>query len=180
LTVTTAVAEFLGFVAMGTIPVGVIEDHPLYREALVGVLGGQPDIELDGVAESVAQFRARRLRPCGVVVLDLRLREVSGAAAVRAVTAMGHRVLVVSAHASRGDVFGAIAAGACGYLCKDADGAEIVRAVRLIAAGKGYASPALARLLPGGQDAAAIQSCMDWLRGRTTRRRLPGVIRCSA
>jgi DNA-binding NarL/FixJ family response regulator len=158
---------------MGTIPVGVIEDHPLYRAALAQVLGGQPDLDLDGVAESVAQFRVRRSRPGGVVVLDLRLGEVSGAAAVRAVTRMGHRVLVVSAHASRGDVFGAIAAGACGYLCKDADGAEILSAVRQIAAGNGYASPALVRLLSGdsdGAESAPIRSYVDWVRGRTARR----------
>jgi DNA-binding NarL/FixJ family response regulator len=166
---------------MGTIPVGVIEDHPLYRAALAQVLGGQLDLELDGVAESVAQFRVRRSRPGGVVVLDLQLRGVSGAAAVRAVTGMGHRVLVVSAHASRGDVFGAIAAGACGYLCKDADGAEILHAVRQVAAGKGYASPALARLLPshpdGVEDGRKVQSSVDWVRGRAVRRRLPGLTR---
>lgn len=163
---------------MGTIPVGVIEDHPLYRAALAQVLGGQPDLELDGVAESVVRFRVRRQRPGGVVVMDLQLGGVSGAAAVRAVTGMGHRVLVVSAHASRGDVFGAIAAGACGYLCKDADGAEILRAVREIAGGNGYASPALAKLLPrdpdGAADVRAVQSCVDWVRGRTARLRYPG------
>jgi DNA-binding NarL/FixJ family response regulator len=163
---------------MGTIPVGVIEDHPLYRAALVQVLGGEADLELDGVAESVAQFRARRRKPGGVVVLDLQLGDLSGAAAVRAVVGMGHRVLVVSAHASRGDVFDAIAAGARGYLCKDADGAEILRAVRLVATGKGYASPALAKLVPRDPDRAAearaAQSYVDWLRGRT---RGPGITR---
>jgi DNA-binding NarL/FixJ family response regulator len=166
---------------MGTIPVGVIEDHPLYRAALAQVLGGQHDLDLDGVAESVAQFRVSRRRPGGVVVLDLQLGAVSGAAAVRAVDGMGHRVLVVSAHASRGDVFGAIAAGARGYLCKDADGAEILRAVRQVAAGRGYASPALARFLPGDPDSAGdahpVQSSVDWVRGRVARRRLPGFTR---
>jgi two-component system, NarL family, invasion response regulator UvrY len=158
---------------MGTIPVGVIEDHPLYRTALAQVLGGEPDLELDGVAESVERFRASRRRPGGVVVLDLELGEMSGTAAVRAVTGMGHRVLVVSAHASRGDVFGAIAAGAHGFLCKDADGAEILRAVRLIATGKGYASPALVRLLPRYREIGtrAVRSYVDWLRGR----RRPGL-----
>jgi DNA-binding NarL/FixJ family response regulator len=160
---------------MGTIPVGVIEGHPQYRETLAQVLGGQPDLELDGVADSVERFRAGRRRPGGVVVLDFQL----GVAAVRTVTGMGHRVLVVSAHASRGDVFGAIAAGACGYLCKDADGAEVVRAVRLVAAGKGYASPALAGLLPGKPDRAAdtwvVQSCVDHVRGWAGRLRPPGL-----
>jgi DNA-binding NarL/FixJ family response regulator len=171
---------------MARIPVGVIEDHPLYRAALAQVLGGQPDLELDGVAESVEQFRASRRRPGGVVLLDLRLGETSGAAAVLEVARMGHRVLVVSAHARRGDVFAAIAAGARGYLCKDADGAEIVRAVQHIAAGKGYASPTLARLLAprdttppssspsrrGPASVATLQSYVDWLRGRTARLKL--------
>lgn len=125
------------------ISVGVIEDHPLYRAALTRLLADAPDIELDGVAESVTQFAARRQRRGGVVVLDLHPREVTGAAAVLAVTGMGYRVLVLSAHASRPDVLGALAAGARGYLCKDSDAEEILRAVREIAIGNSFVSPML-------------------------------------
>jgi DNA-binding NarL/FixJ family response regulator len=56
-------------------------------------------------------------------------------------------VLVVSAQAGQEEVLGAISAGARGYLTKDADGAEIVRAVREVAAGNSYVSPTLATFL---------------------------------
>lgn len=127
----------------GRILVGVVEDHPLYRAAVARVLEETPDIELGVVADSVARFAAGRQAP-GVVVLDLKLQGVRDAAAVLEVVGMGHRVLVVSAHAGQSEVLGAISAGARGYLSKDADGAEILRAIRAIAAGNSYVSTILA------------------------------------
>ena len=124
--------------------VGVIEDHPLYRAAVARVLDETPDIELGVVADSVARFAAGRQPSGGVVVLDLKLQGVRDAAAVLEVVGMGHRVLVVSAHADQPEVLSAISAGARGYLSKDTDGAEILRAIRAIAAGNSYVSPILA------------------------------------
>lgn len=126
--------------------VGVVEDHPLYRAAIAGVLAGAPDVEVGALAESVAHFAAARQLP-GVVIVDLNLPGTSGAAAVMQVVAMGHTVLVVSAHAGQEEVLGAISAGARGYLTKDADGDEILRAVREVAVGNNYVSPTLATLL---------------------------------
>lgn len=131
---------------MSEVLVGVVEDHPLYRAAIARVLGDAADIEVGELAESVAQFAAGRQEP-GVVIVDLNLPGVSGAAAVMQVAAMGHAVLVVSAQARQEDVLGAISAGARGYLTKDADGTEIVRAVREVAAGNSYVSPTLATFL---------------------------------
>lgn len=128
--------------------VSVIEDHPLYRDAMARVLREAPDMELGAVADSVPEFAAAREHPGTVVVLDLRLRGVlTDAAAVRKVVGMGHKVLIVSAHAGQDEVLGAVSAGASGYLSKDADGAEILRAIREIAAGSTYVSPALASFL---------------------------------
>jgi DNA-binding NarL/FixJ family response regulator len=129
------------------IRVSVVEDHPLYRAAVARVLTEAPDIDLGAVADSVSRFAAAREPAGSVVVLDLKLRGVTDAAAVQKVVAMGHKVLVVSAHAGQEEVLGAISAGARGYLSKDADGAEILRAVREIAAGNSYVSPALASFL---------------------------------
>ena len=131
----------------GTITVAVVEDHPLFRAAVAQVLSEVADFAVATTAESVAQFAAARLEPGAVVILDLKLRGVGGAAAVMQVVAMGHRVLVVSAHAGQDEVLGAIGAGAKGYLTKDADGAEIVRAVREVAAGNSYVTPTLASFL---------------------------------
>ncbi|ALG07223.1 LuxR C-terminal-related transcriptional regulator [Kibdelosporangium phytohabitans] len=143
------------------IPVGVIEDHPLYRAAVAQLLADAPDVELDAVAGSVAQFAAHRQHPGGVVVLDLRLPGTQGSSAVVEVVGMGHRVLVLSAYSGRAEVLGAMAAGASGYLSKDSDGVEILHAVRLIAGGNSYVSPMLAAhvldALPGRDSGLVIE-----------------------
>jgi two-component system, NarL family, invasion response regulator UvrY len=126
---------------------GVIEDHPLYRAAVARVLTEADDIDLGPVADSVPGFAVAR-EPAGcVVVLDLKLRGVTDEAAVHKVAGMGHKVLVVSAHAGQDEVLGAISAGARGYLSKAADGPDILHAVREIAAGNTFVSPTLASYL---------------------------------
>jgi DNA-binding NarL/FixJ family response regulator len=140
------VTELGGAGAAGPL-VGIIEDHPLYRNALVQVLESAVDIRLGAVADSVARFAAGGQPPGGVVILDLKLRGVRDAAAVLEIVGMGHRVLVVSAHAGHDEVLGAIAAGARGYLSKDTDAVEILRGVREIAGGNSYISPMLAALV---------------------------------
>jgi DNA-binding NarL/FixJ family response regulator len=111
------------------------------------VLTEAEDIDLGPVADSVPGFAVAR-EPAGcVVLLDLKLRGVADAAAVHKVVGMGHRVLVVSAHAGQEEVLGAISAGARGYLSKAADGPDILHAVREIAAGNTYVSPTLASYL---------------------------------
>ena len=131
----------------GRIPVSVVEDHPLYRAALSRLVEDAGDMDLDVVAGSVGMFTASRPRPDSVVVLDLRLPGVWGAAAVLQINNMGNKVLVVSAHATKSDVLGAISAGARGYLSKESEGSEILRAVREIAAGNSYVSPTLASIV---------------------------------
>lgn len=130
--------------ATSGIAVGVIEDHPLYRAALAALLAEEPGFELDAAGESVAEFAARRQSTDCVVLLDLNVPGVRDAAAVMEVVRLGHRVLVVSAQASRVQVLGAMDAGARGFLCKDADGAEILRAIREVFAGRRYLSPTVA------------------------------------
>ncbi len=137
----------LGGVGLAGPLVGIIEDHPLYRTALVQLLESDMDVRLGVVADSVARFAAGGQPPGGVVILDLKLRGVRDAAAVLEIVGMGHRVLVVSAHAGQDEVLGAIAAGARGYLSKDSDGVEILRGVREIAGGNSYISPILAALV---------------------------------
>jgi DNA-binding NarL/FixJ family response regulator len=77
------------------------------------------------------------------------------------VSGAGHRVLVVSASDDQSEVLAAMSAGARGYLTKDAEAEEIVRAVRVIAAGDSYVSPTLASFL------------LDSSRRRNARVRLP-------
>src|SRR5581483_6213626 len=116
--------------AVATIETCVVEDHPLYRAALVRTLEATPGISVPVSAGSVEEFLAYRRAPGGVVILDLGLPGVRGPAAVLAVCGAGHAVLVLSAEGGQGSVLGALAAGARGYLTKDADADEILRAVR--------------------------------------------------
>lgn len=134
-------------VAEATIEVSVVEDHPLYRAALMDSLTGVPGIAPGVAARSVEEFLAYRRPAGGVVLLDLSLPGVRGAAAVLTVVGRGQRVLVVSAQSERTDVLSALAAGAKGYLTKAADGDEVIRAIREIAAGRTYVSPTLASIL---------------------------------
>jgi len=126
----------------GRILVGVIDGHPTDLAALARVFDETPDIELGVVADTVGRFAAGRQRPGGVVVLDL------APDGIRDVACMGHQVLVVSPHAGPTAVLGAMSAGARGYLSKNADGNEILRAVRAIAAGRSYVSRIVPRAGP--------------------------------
>ena len=135
----------------GRILVGVIEDHPVFRAAVLRLLHDSPDVELGVVADSVTHFAAGRQAPGGIVLLDVK-RDLT---AVAVVAGMGHRVLVLSGHAEERGVADAMSAGARGYLAQEADGAEILRAIRVIAAGRGYVSPILAGfLINSGQQRA--------------------------
>jgi DNA-binding NarL/FixJ family response regulator len=136
--------------AASRIRVSVVEDHPLYRSALAQVLKESGEISLDVVTDSVGRFAASRPERGGVVVLGVNMRGGRDGAAVLQVTGMGHRVLVISVHAARPDVLGAMSAGARGYLSKESEGSEILRAIREIAAGNSYVSPTLASFILNG------------------------------
>lgn len=129
------------------VEIHVVEDHPLYRSALVHALSADGRIHIGVTARSVEEFAAYRQPPGAVVVLDLKLPGVCDAEAVASVVRLGFTVLVLSAYGERADVLGAMAAGARGYLTKDADIDEIRRAVREVATGGSYVSPTLAGYL---------------------------------
>jgi DNA-binding NarL/FixJ family response regulator len=127
--------------------VALIEDHPLYREALERVIGQSEHLLLQTATASIEEFDARsKVRP-DVVIADLHLPGLDGAAGIRHLTGRGLSVLVLSASLDGPVVVEAIAEGARGYLSKDAQRAEIVAAVRTVGAGRSYVSPTLAGYL---------------------------------
>lgn len=127
--------------------VAVIDDHPLYRQGLAVAIEAAPGMDLVLAARSVEDFDAHRgVRP-DVVVLDLHLPGLEGPQAVAHFCERGLAVLVVSASDDQDAVLDAMAAGASGYLTKDAEAAEITTAVTAIAGGGTYVSPALAAYL---------------------------------
>ena len=125
--------------------VAIVEDHPIFRQGLSHVIEAAAEpVEISGVYRSLEDFLTHAPARIDIVLLDLHLPGMGGAEGVRAVRERGHQVLVVSVSDSPDTVVAAIAAGAAGYLTKDADAAEIIRAVSVITAGGTYVSPTLA------------------------------------
>lgn len=139
------------------IRVFLLDDHEIFRRGLRGMLTAEPDIAVVGEAATVAAAldQLPRLRP-DVAVLDVRLRDGDGITVCREIrsTFPGTACLMVTSYHADQALFGAILAGAAGYVLKHARGQELVTAVRTVALGR----PAL--------DAHAVQRVMDRLRER--------------
>jgi DNA-binding NarL/FixJ family response regulator len=128
------------------IDVAIVDDHPLYRRGVAQAVTAGDGMTVVCEAASIEEFDAAAPKP-DVVLLDLHLPGIEGAEGVKHVVEQGHRVLVVSAAGGAQDVIDAIAAGAAGYLTKDADDEDIQRAVAAVASGQTYVSPTLAGFL---------------------------------
>jgi DNA-binding NarL/FixJ family response regulator len=115
----------------------VVDDHPIVREGLRAVLDREPDlvVEADCGRGHEAVRLAAALRP-DVVLMDLRLPDLDGIAAIERITADGTvKVLVLTSYDTDGDVVRAVAAGAVGYLLKGCTREELTAAVRTAARG---------------------------------------------
>lgn len=135
---------------MDEITLIVVDDHPVVRDGLQGMLSGQPDIEVVGEAVNgrEAVEMALRLEP-DVILMDLRMPEMDGVAAIEGILAErpGANILVLTTYDSDEDIVRAMEAGATGYLLKDAPRQELFRAVRAAARGESVLAPTVAARL---------------------------------
>jgi DNA-binding NarL/FixJ family response regulator len=126
--------------------VAIIDDHPLYRRGLAAAVEQSAQLTLVAESASIEEFDRAHVE-ADVVLLDLHLPGIEGAEGVAHVHGAGYRVIVVSAAGAPDDVIDAVAAGAVGYLTKEATADDIERAVAAVAAGQTYVSPTLATYL---------------------------------
>ena len=132
---------------MDALRVLVADDHPLFRDGLRTVLAATDDLLL--VAEAGDGEEAVRLavaEQIDVALFDVHMPGVNGieAAAQVAVQAPGVRVLMLTMFQDDTSVFAALRAGARGYVLKDADRTELLRAVRAVGSGEAIFSPRIA------------------------------------
>lgn len=136
----------------------VVDDHPVVRAGIVGLLAGEPDLEVVGEAGDGAQAcdLAAALQP-DVVLMDLRMPVMDGTTATGRILAATPtvRVVVLTTYETDADILRAVEAGATGYLLKDTPRDDLVAAVRAVAGGETVLAPSVARRLVAGVRNAA-------------------------
>jgi len=141
-------------VASGRRPLRIllVDDDPLVRAGLRVILSSADDLEVVGeAADGAAAVAAVGAHRPEIVLMDVRMPEMNGITATERISALPAppKVIVLTTFHLDEYVFGALRAGASGFLLKDTPPTDIVQAVRLVAAGEAMLSPAVTRTLIG-------------------------------
>ncbi|MFC5751243.1 response regulator [Actinomadura rugatobispora] len=132
-----------------TMRVLVVDDHPAVRVGLTMIINSVADVEVVGEAVNGEQALklAQTLRP-DVVLMDIRMPLLDGIATTRRMCALGvTNILLTTAFDSEEYLFGALRAGAAGFILKDTDADSLITALRSVANGDGALSPSVTRRL---------------------------------
>lgn len=128
----------------------IVDDDALVRGGLATILSLEPDLEVVGQAENgrVALAVCRDVQP-DVVLMDVRMPVLDGVAATRELTASGApgRVLVLTTFENDDYVYGALQAGAAGFVLKRVEPEDLVAAVRVVARGESMVFPPMLRAM---------------------------------
>ncbi len=155
--------------AVSVLHVVIVDDHALVGSALRLLLGTKDDISVDGVALGAEEgVRMTGVHKPDVVVLDVVMPEVGGFDGVRALKRAAPRaaVLVLSTRDDQRHVRDAFAAGASGYLLKEAVATDLVTAIHEAVAGRAYLHPLLGARLACTAASAAARAAEDPLSER--------------
>ena len=128
----------------------LVDDHPVVREGLRGMLAAEDDIEVVGDAGSGTEaVTLAGVREFDVILMDLRMPDGDGVSATeRIITARpSARVVVLTTYETDADILRAVEAGAAGYLLKDTARADLADAVRAAARGETVLAPSVATRL---------------------------------
>jgi len=137
----------------------VVDDHPIVRSGIVGLLASAPDIEVVGeAADGRAAVEAAVLLEPDIVLMDLRMPVLNGDEATALILAERPqtRVVVLTTYESDANILTAIEAGASGYLLKAAPQEEILAGLRSVARGEVALAPAIAAMLVGRMKTPAV------------------------
>ena len=143
------------------IHVVLCDDHAMVRRGIRDTLTEAPDIQVTGEASGYADVKdVLRITPCDVLVLDLNLPGRGGLEVLASLreSASPTRVLIVSMFAEDQYALRCLRAGAHGYLNKAGDPAELIQAVRAIANGRKYVTPAVSEMLVDSLSASGTEA----------------------
>jgi DNA-binding NarL/FixJ family response regulator len=132
------------------ITIMLVDDHPVVREGLRGMLEAEPDLSVVGEAGSGAEALAlARVHRPDVILMDLRMPGTDGVWATQRILAeaASSKVVVLTTYETDADILRAVEAGAAGYLLKDASRAELAGAIRAAARGETVLAPSVASRL---------------------------------